>query len=176
MQDRESTTGKLFLDDLQVGDRWVSEMRELTHQDVRAFAKLTGDLNPLHLDPDYAGKTPFRRPIAHGLLTMAISAGLGSIAPELHEVVLVSIEDWRFCRPVYPGDRLYLVNEVTSIDGVTRRRGQVTWLRQLYNHEGDLVQSGLFKTLVAARTGRRVLNSAETEYVTSVDELPAYPR
>jgi acyl dehydratase len=149
--------------------------------DILTFAELTGDLNPLHVDPGYAEKTPFRRPIAHGLLALAVGAGLGSLAPECHEVVLVSIDQWRFCRPVYPGDLVYLVNEVVAVNGSSRRRGSVSWSRQLFNQDHELVQSGLLETLVAKRSRQRVRRGVDTGALVRVadsvaDKLPAYPR
>ena len=57
---------RLFFEDLQVGDNWLSEEREITAEDVADFALLTGDHDPLHQDGGIS--SPFGEPVAHGLL------------------------------------------------------------------------------------------------------------
>ena len=59
---------------------WKSSGRTVTETDVVMFAGLTGDYNPLHIDHEYVKDTPFRRPIAHGLLGVSLVAGLGNHA------------------------------------------------------------------------------------------------
>ncbi|HMS10897.1 MAG TPA: MaoC family dehydratase, partial [Pyrinomonadaceae bacterium] len=62
---------------LKIGDSF-SRTREVTDALVRAFAELSGDFNPIHLDEEFAARTRFGRRIAHGMLTGAfISAVLG---------------------------------------------------------------------------------------------------
>jgi len=46
--------------------------RTWSQEDVLSFAKLTGDNNPIHYDLEYASKTPFKKPIAHGLLSTSL--------------------------------------------------------------------------------------------------------
>ena len=70
--------------------------------------RLTGDLNPLHIDPRFATESGFERPIAHGLCTYGFAVrmamrGLGGLGPER-----IAAADARFVSPVYPGDRLRL--------------------------------------------------------------------
>lgn len=48
--------------------------RHVTQSVIDAYAKASGDFNPIHVDPDYAGKGPFGRTIAHGLMTLAYAA------------------------------------------------------------------------------------------------------
>ena len=69
------TDAHLFFDDVAVGQQWTSLGRTVTEADIVNFAGLSGDLNPIHMDHEFARSTPFRRPIAHGLLVLAIGAG-----------------------------------------------------------------------------------------------------
>jgi len=67
---------------------------------------LTGDDNPLHTDPDFARRSGFDRPIAHGLCTLGFGARMGIVASDLPgEVAEINC---RFISPVYPGERLRL--------------------------------------------------------------------
>jgi acyl dehydratase len=68
--------------------------------DVEAFARLTGDTNPLHLDAEYAAHTAFRRPIMHGLLGASVfSKVLGTIFPGEGTVYLK--HEIEFTQPMY---------------------------------------------------------------------------
>ncbi|AKH98840.1 acyl dehydratase [Hoeflea sp. IMCC20628] len=48
--------------------------RHVTQAVIDAYAEASGDFNPIHVDPDYAGKGPYGRTIAHGLMTLAYAA------------------------------------------------------------------------------------------------------
>ena len=63
-----------------LGDR-AERTRTFTEADVVEYAELSGDLNPIHLDDEYAAKSRFGRRIVHGFLTAGmISALLGNLA------------------------------------------------------------------------------------------------
>lgn len=87
---------------LQVGDT-DSLTKTITDDDIRAFADLTTDHNPVHLDDDFAKTTRFGRRIAHGMLSAGlISAVLASKLPGTGTVYLS--QSLNFVAPVYPGD------------------------------------------------------------------------
>lgn len=67
---------------------------------------LTGDDNPLHTDPDFARRSGFDRPIAHGLCTLGFGARMGIVAAGLGSDIAEI--NCRFISPVYPGERLRL--------------------------------------------------------------------
>ncbi|MCH2178680.1 MAG: acyl dehydratase [Mariniblastus sp.] len=139
----------LNYDDFEVGQKWVSPRRTVTESDVIGFANMTGDHNPLHVDFDFAAKSHYRQPVAHGLLGMSWVAGLGSHFPNVNTLAFVAVRDWEFQRPIYFGDTVY-VETVCKAKTVTgRRTGKVTWLRTLINHRSQVVQQGIFETLVS---------------------------
>ena len=71
----------LFLEDLSIGQS-AELVRTVGEADIEAFAEVTGDKNPVHLDADYAAKTSFGERIAHGMLSAGyISAALGTTLP-----------------------------------------------------------------------------------------------
>jgi len=103
-----------------------------------AFAALSGDANPLHIDPEFAKLTPFGRPIVHGMLTASmISATNGML---LQKPGGVSVEQTlKFLRPVYPGDTITASSEVVEIFPERRRlRCRTTCV----NQRGELVIDG----------------------------------
>ncbi len=123
---------------IKVGHR-VEVEKEVTGEDVRLFAQVTGDTNPLHLDEGYAAGTRFRRCVAHGMLTAGlISAALGTkLAP--HCCVIYVSQSLRFLRPVYIGDRVRAAAEVKAIDP---ERRLVTLRTDCWNQEGEPVLTG----------------------------------
>ncbi len=89
---------------LKVGDTYRMR-RVITEEDVRIFAELTGDDNPIHLDEEYARKTRFGRPIVHGALLIGyVSKMLGRDFPG-HGSIAVSLSA-RFLRPTPVGSEV----------------------------------------------------------------------
>jgi len=143
----------LSFDDLVVGDEWESPRRTVTETDVVVFAGLSGDFNPLHVDHSSVRDSPFGRPVAHGLLGMAIGTGLMSQAPRVDTLAFLAILEWKFHRPIVFGDTIHAVSKVESLQShATKRRGVVTWHRRILNQDGHLVQEGRTQTLVRARS------------------------
>lgn len=138
----------LYFDDLEVGQVFHSLGRTVTETDVVNFAGLTGDYTSLHVDHAYAANTPFRKPIAHGLLGLSMLAGLSSRCPSVATAAFVSVREWKFQRPIFFGDTVHAVTEVLEKRQHGRRRGEIIWSRQLVNQDGQVVQSGIFETLV----------------------------
>lgn len=149
----------LYFEDLKIGDCWTSRGRTVTETDIVNFACHTGDFDPLHIDHTFAGQSPFRKPIAHGILGIAWVAGLSSMYPAVNTEVFLAVNQWEFHLPIFVGDTLRVVNEVVGLEAKGRRRGQVRWFRKLMNDEGKTVQSGYFDTLVARRVRKSSTSS-----------------
>lgn len=123
---------------VKVGDR-AELTKTVTAQDIEKFAEVSGDTNPLHRDPEYARKTRFGEPIAHGMLSAAyISAVLGTKLAPAACVVYVS-QTLRFLRPVKVGDTIKAVAEVKGIDDEKRL---ATIETECFNQNGDPVVKG----------------------------------
>ncbi len=94
--------------------------RTISEADIEAYAHLTGDLNPLHMDPEFASGSRFGGRIAHGMLTAGlISAVLGMHLPGPGGIYLS--QTLTFLRPVRIGDTITATAEVTSYDAERRR-------------------------------------------------------
>jgi 3-hydroxybutyryl-CoA dehydratase len=153
------TAAHLFFDDVQVGQEWESLGRTVTETDIVNFAGLSGDFNPIHIDHEFAKKTVFRKPIAHGILIMAIGSGLGLAIPPMRTLAFVAIKDWKFLEPVYVGDTIRVRAKLVEKEERSRgRRGVITWQRQVINQHDKAVAEGLIVTLVE---GRRLHPKAE---------------
>ncbi len=139
----------LFFDEISIGRVWTSARRTVTETDVINFASMTGDFNPLHVDFDYAAQSHYRRPVAHGLLGMSWVAGLGSRAPDVSTLAFTAVRDWQFVRPIFFGDTVFVETACLEKTPAGRRAGKVVWQRKLLNQSGQIVQEGIFETLVA---------------------------
>jgi 3-hydroxybutyryl-CoA dehydratase len=158
------TKAHLYFDDVDVGQEWESGGRTVTEADIVNFAGLSGDFNPIHLDHEYAKTTAFRRPIAHGLLVMAIGSGLGINFPPMRTLAILSMKEVHFREPVFIGDTIRIHVKVVEKEERGRgRRGVVTWQRQIVNQDNKLVQEGISVTLVEGRGGRGAPDDSATE-------------
>lgn len=129
--------GQAELRGIEVGQR-ASLSRTITDDDIAAFARLTGDNNPLHVDASFALRSRFGRRVAHGLFSAGlVSAVLGTRLPGPGAIYLQ--QTLRFVRPVYPGDTVTATVEVTAY----REDRRIATLRTTCSDQrGDLVLDG----------------------------------
>lgn len=112
----------VFFEDLSVGQT-AETTNTVTQAVIQAFADVSGDDNPVHLDAAYAATTQFGGVIAHGMLSGAyISAVLGSRFPGPGTIYLS--QQLRFRRPVRLGDEVVTRVTVTALEA---GRGQATF-------------------------------------------------
>ena len=128
---------------LKVGDS-AEVSKTIADEDVRAFAELTGDRNPLHLDEEYAASTRFGRRIAHGMLGASlISAVLANELPGRGTVYLS--QTLRFTAPVFLGDT---VTARVVVKHVREDKPVVTLETVCTNQRGERVVEGEAVVLV----------------------------
>lgn len=107
------------INELEVGQT-AEIVRVADDESVRKFAEVSGDFNPLHMDEEYARKSPFRGRIVHGALVASfISCVLGNHLPG-PGAVFVGMT-MRFERPVRVGDTVITRATVTEVDVKARR-------------------------------------------------------
>ncbi len=120
----------------------VGDSAELTRtfgdEDVRAFARISGDNNPVHLDDEYAAGTRFGRRLVHGMLTAGlISAVLGTQLPGPGSIYLS--QTLKFRAPVFIGDA---VTARVTVKAVREDKPIVTFETACFNQEGVKVLEG----------------------------------
>lgn len=136
----------LFLEDLSVGQS-AELTRTVAEGDLAAFAEVTGDTNPVHLDAAYAAGTTFKERIAHGMLSAGyISAVIGTKLPGPGAIYVA--QSLRFRRPVKIGDAVTATATVSAIDAAKAR---VT-LTTVCTVGGKAVLEGEAEIMVPRRT------------------------
>lgn len=92
----------------------VSIEKEFVKSDVLAFSKITGDVNPLHLDSNFAQKSRFGAPIVHGMfIAGVISNVVGTRLPGKGSIYLE--QNLRFLKPVYVGESVIVRVKIIDI-------------------------------------------------------------
>jgi acyl dehydratase len=143
----------LYFEEFELGRTIATPGRTISEQDVMDFARLTGDMNPLHTDPEFAKETMFGRQIAHGLLVLSVALGLADQTGLLRGTVLAFANvDWRFSKPVFFGDTVRMQAEVVEKREMARLGGgYVTLEVKVLNQEDAIVQKGTWRALVASQ-------------------------
>src|SRR5258707_389482 len=120
-----------------VGARATTE-RTITDADIVRFAEVSGDRNPIHLDEEYAARSPFGRRVAHGFLTGSmISAMIGMDLPGPGSIYLG--QTMKFLAPVAIGDTVTVSVEII---GVREDKRILTLRTDATNQDGVLVLTG----------------------------------
>lgn len=145
----------LWFEDLAEGVRLETGERTIGDAEIAAFAELSGDRNPLHLDEIRAREGPFGGRVAHGALGIAVATGLLAASGHTRDtlVALTGIE-WRFLAPIRPGERVRLALRVESRRELPGRgHGLVTFAAELTAADGRVVQRGKLVELIRRRDG-----------------------
>ena len=122
---------------IKIVDKFTKE-RLVTDELVRAFAEVSGDYNPIHLDEGFAKGTRFGRRIAHGMLSGAfISAVLGNEFGE-RKIVYLS-QTLKFTAPVFIGDT---VTTTATVINIRDDKPIVTLETVCTNQVGEVVVKG----------------------------------
>ena len=131
-----------YLEDLSIG--MVSSYKKtITAKDIEAFAAVTGDSNPVHLDADYAATTPFKARIALGMMSAGlISTVLGTQLPGPGCIYLD--QQIKFRAPVFIDDT---VVATVTVEEINQRRGRVSLKTQCFVKD-KLVADGTASMMV----------------------------
>ena len=124
-------------DDLSVGQT-AQLSKTITEDDIERFVKITGDVNPLHIDEQFAKRTFFKKRVVHGMLTASLFSTLvGMYLPGIGAIY--RSQTLEFLRPVYVGDTVTASLEITKIDPEKEIIEIDAFIR---NQEGAMVVKG----------------------------------
>lgn len=127
----------------------ASITRAFSLQDVRDFALLSGDANPIHVDPDFARQTVFGQSIVHGMLVASLFSQL--LAEQLPGPGTIYLgQQLRFVSPVYLDEEVIATVQVTHI----REDKPIVTLRTMVTTPKGLAVDG--EAVVKVEPGKRV--------------------
>ncbi|GAC1436076.1 MAG: MaoC family dehydratase [Ktedonobacteraceae bacterium] len=116
----------------------ATRVHMITEADIVHFADISGDHNPIHLDAEYAARSPFGERIAHGFLTGAyISAVIGMDLPGPGSIYLG--QTLKFLAPVHIGDTITVNVVVTAL---REEKRLITLRTDCTNQKGVVVLTG----------------------------------
>jgi acyl dehydratase len=139
-----------YYEEFEVGQRFETPRRTVIEADISAFAGLTADFNPLHMDEVFAAENDFKGRITHGPMIVGMAFGLASRIDLMDGTVLGLLDiSWKFMKPVRPGDTIRVV--VTILDKRRTKkpdRGVVTMQLDVRNQRDETVQVGVAKGMI----------------------------
>ncbi|HET7632930.1 MAG TPA: phenylacetic acid degradation bifunctional protein PaaZ [Gemmatimonadaceae bacterium] len=147
-------------DELEIGETLMTEPREITVAEIKAFADLSGDHFYAHMDDAVARESIFGQRVAHGYFVLSAAAGL-FVDPAPGPVLAnYGLDNLRFVKPVYPGDTIHVrltCKEKTAREapreglGAGVPQGVVAWDVEVFNQRDEPV--ALYTILTLVRRG-----------------------
>jgi 3-hydroxybutyryl-CoA dehydratase len=126
------------IEDFQVGQH-VTFTKTFTEEDMQRFIEITGDVNPLHVDEEFARRTPFGHRVLQGMLTASIfSTMVGMLLPG--SGAIYRSQTLNFLLPVYLGETVTAHFVVRAIDRAKHRLTIDAWME---NADGKRVIEGV---------------------------------
>jgi acyl dehydratase len=146
---------KIQLEKIKVG-MTVSYSQIITDADIKAFAGVSGDINPVHLDEDYAKNSRFEKRIAHGMMTASyFSALFGTKIPG--EGCVYTYQSLKFKKPVYLGDTVTATVEVTNVNLDKRR----VWFKTICKVKNKIVTDGEAELFIPMQFNKIMINNKD---------------
>ncbi len=140
----------LYFEDFKVGDIYVSRGRTITEADIVNFAAFSGDWYPLHVDKEYAAKSPFGERIAHGMLVLSAASGLMPLT-DYAIVAFYGMDRVRFVGPTKIGETIHVEAEVTEKKKKGELGGVVTFQQKIVDQQGNEKAVASFKIFMARK-------------------------
>ncbi len=143
-----------FYEDFVVGSEYVTLSRTVTEADVVAFAGLSGDFNPLHIDEEFGKRSIFGSRIAHGLLGLSMASGLMTQTGMTQGTVMAFLGlTWNFKAAVKFGDTIMVHMRVADKRETQKPdRGIVRLAVSVLNQHGEEVQNGEQTLMIKRRS------------------------
>ena len=147
-------TQKKYGDDFKVGDVFETAAITLTEAHIVAWAGLTGDFYPLHMDREYAAKTQFGERLVHGPLIFGLAVGLVSLAGIGGDAAIawLGVDNLRMLKPVKLGDTVRVMVDVREQQPTSNpRKGVQVWRYTVRNQRDEDVMAFDYKMMFHMR-------------------------
>ena len=144
----------LYFEEFHVGEKLTTEKRTVTEDDIMTFARLSGDDNRIHTDPEFSKTTIFGKQVAHGLLGLAIASGLAWQTGFLDGTVIAfrEVKEWKFIKPVFIDDTVSVELETIETKALPRiGGGSVTITLEVKNQNEEVCHRGVWTVLMMSR-------------------------
>ncbi len=141
-----------FFEDFVIGEKITTRGRTITEADIVNFAAFSGDWYPLHVDVEFAKKTPFGERIAHGLLVLSATSGLMPLM-DMAIQAFYGMDRVRFTAPTKIGDTLHVEMEVLEKKDKGELGGVVTMQSNVKNQRGEDAAVSIMKVLMKKKGG-----------------------
>lgn len=135
-----TTMNHYSINDLSIGHKEVFTV-EVTTEMFNKFREITGDINPLHNDEDFARNLGHKGRVAFGMLTASFLSTLAGVYLPGERSLIHSVET-KFTKPVYIGNVLSISGEVTEINDTVN---QIVLKVEIKNQNGEKVLRGKMK-------------------------------
>lgn len=147
----------LYGRELEIGETFFTDGITITEAHVVAFAGLTGDMNPLHMNRQWAeSEGPFGERIAHGTLGLAVASGLRCKLDDLALIAFLGMDDWKFRLPIRFGDTIRCRMKLLELRPTSKHGRSVLKISvELLNQADEVVQLGTWNMLVLDDEGSR---------------------
>ena len=138
-----------FFEDFKLGETFYIPSRTVTDAHFLAFQAASGDNHPIHYDREHCRQHGHKDLLAHGYQVVIQTAAGAGILPYLIEESLMGFieQSSRFLKPVYSGDTLYPLLEVTELKP-QRTTGVLTLTTTIHNQRDELVMEGMQRYLL----------------------------
>jgi len=138
-----------YFEELATDQEHISPGRTITETDIVAFAALSGDWTQIHTDSEFAKDTPFGQRIAHGLLGLSVSSGLGARMGFIEGTAIAFLSlTWKFTKPVFIGDTIRLRVKMIKKRAVSPEAGIVFFDAAVLNQRDEVTQAGEWTVMV----------------------------
>jgi acyl dehydratase len=143
----------LYFEDFKVGATFRTATHTVTADEIEQFVHLTGDDNPLHVDPELARTAGFPDVIAHGLLVQSLAVGLIADLGIMRTTTIALLSsEARFLSPTVAGDSIHVELRITRKRRARRGNRGLLWRRaDVINQDGKIVLEARFVNLMSAR-------------------------
>ena len=144
----------LYFEEFEVGQKVITPGRTITEADIVGFAGISGDFNSIHTDAVFSHESGFGQRVAHGLLGLSIASGLLVRSGVMEGTVMAfrEIVNWKFSQPMFIGDTIHVLLEVSETKALPRLGGGSLLLTlHVQNQDEVTVMKGQWSVLVQSK-------------------------